>query len=98
MKLLVLGNDGAGRARGNPYELGPVDFATIDLSDYGNICGCCGAYAVENEKVMNTHALGNRGIVVGLNFDPTKLAVEKNFKYVHIKLGDDVLTIKEYVK
>lgn len=96
MQLLVLGNSGA-MARPNPLETIPVDFEAIDNTDYGNICGCCGAYAVEDETVMNEHARGNRGIVVGLNFDKDKLAVGTNFRYIHVQLGEDVLTIKEYV-
>ena len=97
MQLLVLGNAGA-MTRPNPLETIPVNFEAIDATDYGNICGCCGAYAVVNETVMNEHERGNRGIVVGLNFDKDKLAVGTSFRYIHVQLGEDVLTIKEYVK
>lgn len=98
MSWLVHDRAGSGISIIIPKE---PDYTTIDRSDYGNICGCCGAYAVNSVEQLQERAdqRHNQGIMVGLNLPIDQLPDDGATNYVHISLDNgDVLTIRERTK
>jgi len=92
MKILTWFEAGAGA---NHTGQQGADFDRIAESDYGNICGCCGAYAVkefstEDGVVGRRH---NQGVVFSL--DAKELPKDKKSKYTSIVIGEHTLHIRE---
>ena len=95
MKILTWFEAGAGANHSGQQE---VVFERIAGSDYGNICGCCGAYAVkefstEDGAVGSRH---NQGVVICL--DAKDLPKDRKSRYTSIVLGVHTLHIRERTK
>jgi hypothetical protein len=61
--------------------------------DSGRVCECCGSDVVTNADLMNA---SNQGFTMGIDIEQEdlKAAIEGDFLYDHVKLGDHVLTLK----
>ena len=95
MKILTWFEAAAGSNHTGQQE---VDYSHITVLDYGNICGCCGAYAVkefstEDDVVGRRH---NQGVVISL--DAKELPKDRKSKYTSIVLGEHTLHIRERTK
>ena len=95
MKILTWFEAGAGA---NHLGWQEVDFSRISDSDYGNICGCCGAYAVKefSTEYGDVGRRHNQGVVICL--DATELPKDRKSRYTSIVLGEHTLHIRERKK
>ena len=95
MKILTWFEAGAGANHTGQQE---VEFERIVVSDYGNICGCCGAYAVEEFSTRGgvVRSRHNQGVVICL--DAKDLPQDRKSRYTSIVLGEHTLHIRERTK